>query len=419
MGTPQISSRRSRLAARITIVVLVSIGLVWAITAGRSRLAPAPLPIVERSAVTLDTVKRGELVREVHGVGMLVPEELVHIPAPYAGRVERVNHLAGAPVQPDQVIVELRNLEMERQALDAGWNVRTAETDIASLTAQIETQAVTHRADLAALQAQHRDAKLKNDRDQVLYKQGLVLELDYRLSTALVEDLAEKIGFELEKGKAMADSLAAQLSSKEASLKQLREILQLRRDELAALKVRPGVSGTLSEVLVQTGQQISAGAELATVVQPRKLKAVLALTETQARDVTAGQKAEIETSGRRIRGRVARIDPTVANGARTVDIRLDGALPDGTTPDESVDGTIEVERIPDAVYMSRPAAVSSTGEVSVFKVSPDGKDATRVKIRLGRSSFNAAEVLAGLTAGDCVIVSDMSSLDGYDRIRLK
>jgi len=413
---------RRKWIRRVTVTTIL-VAIVSVITAFVSRLKPAA-PEVEMSTLWPDTVKRGEMIRQVHGLGTLVPEEILHVPAPFSGRVQAAPVLPGTPVSADTILVQLKNPDMEQQALDAEWSLQTGEADLVNLKAQLQSQRLAQRADLASLEAQHRDAKAKNDRDEVLYKQGLMLDLDYRLSTTAVEDLAARIGFEKERGKALEESLDAQLNSKETQVKQLRAILQLRRDQLSALQVRAGVPGVLQQVLTQVGQQVAAGADIAVVVQPRKLKAALAVAETQAKDVQLNQKVEIDTrtgdpQTSVIRGHVTRIDPSVINGTRTVDVRLDSALPEGAVPDLSVDGTIEIDRIADAVYVARPVTAQAGGEISLFKIGPDGKEATRVKVKLGRTSVNTVEIVDGLRVGDRVILSDMTAMDGYDRIRLK
>jgi HlyD family secretion protein len=252
----------------------------------------------------------------------------------------------------------------------------------------------------------------------VLYKQGLMLELDYRLSKSAVEELANQLAIEKERGQALAESLDAQLSSKETSIRQLRAMVQLKHDQVSALKVRAGASGVLQQVLVQVGQRVAPGADMAIVVQPRKLKAELKIPETQAKDVEIGQLANIDTRNGVIQGRVSRIDPAVLNGSVDIDVRLNLPLPPGARPDLSVDGAIEIERLNDVVFVGRPVTANAGGAITLFKLSPDGKEANRVKVRLGRTSVNTVEILEGLKVGEKVILSDMSSSDAYDRIRI-
>lgn len=416
MDIPRKNPTRRRIIRRVVIGTLV-MGMVLVIGRITSGLKPAA-PSVEAGTIWPDTVKRGEMLLQVRGLGTLVPEEIVYVPAPFSGRVLKLDEEAGTPVTADTVVVELKNPDMEQQVLDAEWTLQTAESDLINVKAQIANQRVNQRSDLATIQAQHRDAKAKNDRDEVLYKQGLMLDLDYRLSKTNVEDLAARIGFEQERGKALSDSLDAQLNSKETAIKQLRAILQLRRDQVNMLKVRAGIAGVLQQVPVLQGQQIATGTNLAIVVQPRKLKAALSIAETQAKDVLLGQKVVIDTQNGTIPGRVTRIDPSVQNGTRTVDVKLEGALPPGAVPDKSVDGTILIERIADIVFMGRPVSAQAGGDISLFRMMADGKEAERVRVKVGRVSVNTVEVVDGLKVGDRVILSDMSAMDGYDRIRL-
>jgi HlyD family secretion protein len=416
MDIPRINAGRNRLIKRIAIgaVALAAIG---GVSFYLYRLKPAAPP-VDKGAVWMDTVKRGQMLREVRGLGSLVPEEIVHIPATYGGRVERIPVLAGINVTEDTLLVELRNTDMEQQELDARTSLQTAESELANLKAQQETQRLTQRSDLASLQANFKNAKAKADHDEVLFKQQLLLELDYNVSKTQYEELATRVSIQQEQAKALTDSLAAQLASKELSVQQARSVLQLRRDQLAALKVRAGVSGVLQQVLVQSGQQVGTGTDLAIVVQPKKLKAELKVPETQAKDVQIGQLASIDTRNGVIQGKVSRIDPSVREGSVVVDVRLEGALPSGARPDLSVDGTIQIERLDNVVYVGKPANAAEGGATELFRVSADGKEAVRAKVRLGRSSVNVIEVLEGLQVGDKVILSDMTQFDGYDRVRL-
>jgi multidrug efflux pump subunit AcrA (membrane-fusion protein) len=314
--------------------------------------------------------------------------------------------------------VDLRNTDMEQQELDARWGLQQAESEMANLRAQLESQRLNQKADLASLEAQFKRAKDKNDHDEILFKQGLMLELDYELSKSAADEAATKFSIEQERGTSLAASLEAQLAAKETSITQLKAMLQLRRDQLAALKVRAGVAGTLQQVLVQSGQQLGAGTDLAIVVQPKKLKAELKVPETQAKDVQIGQTASVDTRNGVIAGKVSRIDPSVRDGSVVVDVRLEGALPQGARPDLSVDGTIQIEKLDNVVYVGKPTNAAENGVTELFRLTPDGKEAVRVKVKLGRSSVNVIEVLEGLQVGDQVILSDMAKYDGYDRVRL-
>jgi len=416
MDFPRKDVTKRRIIRRLVIGTIV-VGAISVTTAVTSRLKPAP-PSVDKATIWIDTVKRGEMLREVRGLGTLVPEELFHVPAPSDGRVADIPGLAGTNVTEDTVLVELRSPDLQQAALDAEWNLQAAESDMLNLKAQSHSARLTQRSNLASLEAQYRNAKAKGDRDEVLYKQGLMLELDYRLSKSAVEELANQLAIEKERGQALAESLDAQLSSKETSIRQLRAMVQLKHDQVSALKVRAGASGVLQQVLVQVGQRVAPGADMAIVVQPRKLKAELKIPETQAKDVEIGQLANIDTRNGVIQGRVSRIDPAVLNGSVDIDVRLSLPLPAGARPDLSVDGAIEIERLNDVVFVGRPVTANAGGSITLFKLSPDGKEANRVKVRLGRTSVSTVEILEGLKVGEKVILSDMSSSDAYDRIRI-
>lgn len=416
MDFPRKDVTKRRVIRRLVIGTIV-VGAISVVTAVTSRLKPAP-PTVDKATVWIDTVKRGEMLREVRGLGTLVPEELFHVPAPSDGRVAAIPGLAGTLVSEDTVLIELRNPDLQQAALDAEWNLQAAESDLLNLKAQSHSARLSQRSGLASLEAQYRNAKAKGDRDEVLYKQGLMLELDYRLSKSAVEELANQLAIEKERGQALGESLDAQLASKETSIRQLRAMVQLKHEQVNFLKVRAGASGVLQQVLVQVGQRVAPGADLAIVVQPRKLKAELKIPETQAKDVEIGQLVNIDTRNGVMPGRVSRIDPSVLNGSVDIDVRLTGPLSPGARPDLSIDGTIEIERLNDILFTGRPVTASAGSAISLFKVTADGKEATRIKVRLGRTSVNTVEILEGLKVGDRVILSDMSSSDAYDRIRL-
>ncbi|HYL74024.1 MAG TPA: HlyD family efflux transporter periplasmic adaptor subunit [Bryobacteraceae bacterium] len=416
MDFPRKDVTKRRVIRRLVIGTIV-VGAISVTTAVTSRLKPAP-PTVDKATVWIDTVKRGEMLREVRGLGTLVPEELFHVPAPSDGRVAAIPGLAGTLVSEDTVLIELRNPDLQQAALDAEWNLQAAESDLLNLKAQSHSARLSQRSGLASLEAQYRNAKAKGDRDEVLYKQGLMLELDYRLSKSAVEELANQLAIEKERGQALGESLDAQLASKETAIRQLRAIVQLKHEQVNNLKVLAGASGVLQQVLVQVGQRVAPGADLAIVVQPRKLKAELKIPETQAKDVEIGQLVNIDTRNGVMPGRVSRIDPSVLNGSVDIDVRLTGPLPPGARPDLSIDGTIEIERLNDILFTGRPVTASAGSAISLFKVAVDGKEATRVKVRLGRTSVNTVEIIEGLKVGDRVILSDMSSSDAYDRIRL-
>src|SRR5579864_7145426 len=371
MDFPRKDVTKRRVIRRLAIGTIV-VGAISVTTAVTSRLKPAP-PTVDKATVWIDTVKRGEMLREVRGLGTLVPEELFHVPAPSDGRVAAIPGLAGTLVSEDTVLIELRNPDLQQAALDAEWNLQAAESDLLNLKAQSHSARLSQRSGLASLEAQYRNAKAKGDRDEVLYKQGLMLELDYRLSKSVVEELANQLAIEKERGQALGESLDAQLASKETSIRQLRAMVQLKHEQVNYLKVRAGASGVLQQMLVQVGQRVAPGADLAIVVQTRKLKAELKIPETQAKDVEIGQLVNIDTRNGVMPGRVSRIDPSVLNGSVDIDVRLTGPLSPGARPDLSIDGTIEIERLNDILFTGRPVTASAGSAISLFKLTADGK----------------------------------------------
>ncbi len=416
MDVPRKNAARNRLIKRLAIGAVLAVA-VAGISFYLYRLKPAA-PTVDKGAVWMDTVKRGQMLREVRGLGSLVPEEILYVPAPYTGRVERIALLPGVNVAENTLLVELRNTDMEQQELDASTAVQSAESELAQLKAQIETQRLNQRAAVATLAAQFKNAKAKSEHDAVLFSKGLLLELEYNVSKTNFEEISTRYSVEQDRTKALDVSLEAQLKAKELNVQQLRNVLQLRRDQLAALKVKASVAGVLQQVLVQQGQSVGPGTNLAIVVQPKKLKAELKVPETQAKDVQIGQIAAVDTRNGIIPGKVSRIDPSVRDGSVVVDVRLEGALPQGARPDLSVDGTITIERLENVVFVGKPTNAAEGGATELFRLGPDGKEAARVKVKLGRSSVNTIEVLEGLMVGDKVILSDMAQYDGYDRVRL-
>ncbi len=417
MDIPRTGAARQRLIKRV-VLGCIALAVIVAVTAGLSRLKPAA-PEVERSVVWLDTVKRGPMVREVRGLGSLVPEQILWIPAPSDGRVEKTPMLAGAVVKADKVLVVLSNPELELAALDAEYAVKGAEARYKDLQVQLESQRLGQEADLAKLQSDYRQAKLRADRDSQLAEVGLMVDLDRQISVAAAEQLANRQQVEKQRLDMSSRSTDAQLAVVRADIDKLRALAQLKRDQVAALQVRAGAGGVLQEISVQVGQRVGPGTILAKVVQPEKLKAELKIPETQAKDVQIGQKAAIDTRNGVIPGRVSRIDPSVREGNVTVDVRLEGALPLGARPDLSVDGTIELEHLDDVVYVGRPAFAQPSSTVGLFRLDAGGREASRVSVKLGRASVSTIEVVEGLSTGDQVILSDMTAWDSYDRIRLR
>jgi len=384
---------------------------------GVSRLKPAA-PSVPRETVWLDKVRRGPMVRQVRGLGTLVPEEILWIPATTAGRVEKRLALPGTVVTPDTVLVVLSNPELEQATIDAEYKLKAAEAELRNLRVKLKSDRLNQEAAAATVAAEARKARLQADRDLQLQKLGLKSALESTISEASAEDWANKERIEKERLEIGIEQIEAQIAAQEAQIQQLRAMYDLKKSQMADLRVKAGVHGVLQQIPVEVGQQVSAGANLARIVQPTRLKAELKIPETQAKDVAIGQKAEIDTRNGIIPGTVSRIDPAAVNGTVTVDVRLEGQLPPGARPDLSVDGTIEIEKLDDVLYVGRPTFGQPNSTVSLFKLDPDNKGATRAQVKLGRSSVNTIEIIDGLRAGDQVILSDMSQWDSYDRIRL-
>lgn len=391
-------------------VVLVSVGL--------SRLKPAA-PTVERAVVWPDTVKRGPMVRQVRGLGTLTPEDIRWIPATTQGRVDRIILRPGTAVKADSVILELSNPTLEQQLQDAELKLAAAEAGMANLKVQLQNDLLAARATAANIDGDYNKARMNAEMKEALAKDKLVSDLELKQAKVDAEQLSIRSQIAKEQLEGKSDSMRAQLAVQQSAVDQARALLQLTRQQRNELKVRAGLDGMLQLVPVEVGQQVAPGTNLARVANPSRLKAEIKIAETQAKDIQIGQKAEVDTRNGIVEGRVARIDPSVINGTRTVDVTLMGDLPKGAVPDLSVDGTIELERLNDVVYMGRPAFGQDQSVVGLFKIGPDGVNAERVQVKLGKSSVNTIEVLSGLKVGDQVILSDMSAYDAYDRIRLK
>jgi HlyD family secretion protein len=394
-----------------------AVAAVLLITLGLSRLKPAA-PTVERATVWIDQVKRGPMLRQVRGLGTLVPEEIRWIPALTPGRVERIVTLPGTELKPDTVILELSNPELELEALDAESQLRGAEAQRTELKVRLRSQHLDQQAAAARVQAEYNQAKLRADADELLAQQGLLAEINYKVSRGTADELANRHRIEQERLEIADEAIQAQIAVQEAQVEQRRAFARLKRSQVKALSVRAGIAGMLQQVGVEMGQQVTPGTNLARVAQPEKLKAVIRIAETQAKDVQIGQVAAIDTRNGVVPGRVARIDPAVQNGTVTVDVALTGELPKGARPDLTVDGTIELERLEDVLYVGRPAQGQPESLVGLFRLGEGTSEAARVKVRLGRASVNTIEVVEGLKEGDQVILSDTSAWDAFDRIRL-
>ena len=406
------NKRKRRIWIGAGAVVLVAL-----VTFGLSRLEPAA-PSIEKGTVWMDTVKRGPMLRQVRGSGTLVPEEIRWIPAMTEGRVERRVVLPGTAVKPDTVLLELSNPELEVAAADAASELKAAEAEQTNLKVQLESALLTQRAAAAGVQSDYRQASMQADADDELAKNGLVADITQKLSRMRAEELKGRSEIEESRLEMSARAAEAQLSVQQARVDRFRAAYRLRQDQLNALKVRAGVEGVLQLIPVEVGQRVSPGANLARVAEPGRLKAEVRIAETQARDIQIGQVASIDTRNGIIPGKVSRIDPSVQNGTVTVDVALEGALPRGARPDLTVDGTIELERLTDVLFVGRPAFGGEQSTVGLFRLEAGGSAATRVQVKMGRSSVNSVEILEGLKEGDQVILSDMSAWDAFDRVRL-
>lgn len=399
------------------VAALLVLGLVSVVLA---RLKPAA-PTVERATVWVDSVKRGDMLRQVRGLGTLVPVDEARrwIPATTQGRVERIVLRPGAAVTPDTVVLELVDPEARQQLDDAEQQLLGAQADLASLEARLQTERLTQRSTAATVEADFQQARLEKEVNEDLAKDGLVSALVLKQSTVRAESLATRNALEQDRVKVTEDNIRAQLKAQQARIDQLRSLVELRRRRVDELRVRAGMHGVLEQVPVEVGQQVAPGANLARVADPTRLKAELRIAETQARDLTIGQVAQVDTRNGIIPGRVVRIDPAAQNGTVTVDVELQGDLPRGARPDLSVDGTVELERLENVLYVGRPAFGQEQSTVGLFRLDPATGEASRVQVQLGRSSVNTIEVVDGLAEGDQVVLSDMSAWDQFDRIRLR
>ena len=411
---------KSKLKKKIRTVILIVVGVIaiGGITYGLTKLKPAA-PAIDQSTTVIDTVKRGEMVRDVRGNGTLVPEVTRWVPAPAEGRVETIPVQAGAQVDASTVIAELSNPQMEQQTIDAEFQVKAAEADGENLRVRLESETMTQKAAIATINSQYSQAKLQLDADEVLAKQGLVADLVLKISRVAVQDLANRLKVEQERLAVNSKSTQAQLNAAASRLSQLRAMAKLRRDQVDALKVRAGTAGVLQVVSVQVGQQVQPGVNIARVADPASLKAVLRIPETTIKDVRFGQTVLVDTRNGIIQGTVSRIDPAAREGTFEVDATLIGPLPASARPDLSVDGTIELERLKDVLKLGRPAFGQANQTIGMFVLTADGTEAVRTPVRLGRNSVSTVEILEGLKEGDRVIISDTSAQDSYNRVRLR
>jgi HlyD family secretion protein len=396
----------------------MGLAAVGGITFALAKLKPAA-PTLDRSTAVIDTVRRGQMLREVRGNGTLVPQVTRWVPAPADGRVERILVQAGVEVGAGTVIVELSNPQMEQQALDAEFQVKAAQADQESLRVRLESENMTQQSAIASINAEYSQAKIQLDTDEVLAKQGLVPDLLLKISRVKVQDLANRLKVEQQRLAISGRATKSQINAQDSRIQQLRALAKLKKDQVDGLKVRAGTNGVLQVVAVQEGQQVAPGVNIARVADPASLKAELKIAETQIKDVRVGQPVAVDTRNGIIQGQVSRIDPAARDGTFVVDAELTGPLPGSARPDLSVDGTIELERLNNVLYVGRPAFGQGQQTVGMFRLTPDGQEAVRTQVALGRSSVSTIEILSGLKEGDQVILSDTSTMDSYNRIRIR
>ncbi len=412
---PEIKHKKKmrRIAYIVAAVVLIPL-----MTYALSRLKPAA-PSVDSGTVWTGTVKRGPMLRDVRGLGTLVPETIRLIPAVTDGQVQTRYLLPGTPVKANTVIFDLVNPQLQQETLDAEYQLKGAQAAYEQTKAQLQNQLMDKRTAAASISSQYRTAEMVKQTKEELGANGLAPQLDVKTAQVQAEELAKENDLAQKEVETFNNSIASQLAVQEATVDQKRAMYELKKSQMDQLHIRPGIDGMLQELDVEVGQKVTMGTVLARVAQPTHLKAQLKIAETQAKDILIGQKATVDTHNGIIPGHVTRIDPAVVNGTVTVDVGLDGPLPTGARPDLSVEGTVEIERLADVLFVERPVHGEANSTVGIFKVVDDGKEAERVQVQLGRTSVNTVEIVKGLQIGDKVILSDMSAWDNYDRVQLK
>lgn len=416
IARPEFKAQKLR---RMIMWAVVGVVAVTAATVEIWRLKPAA-PEVERGTVWPDVVKRGSMLRQVRGPGSLVPsqEAVRQIPAETEATVVRIRMLPGSQVKSSDILLEMSNSQVEQAAVDAQLQSKAAEAEYQSLKVKLESDLMTQKAGAATVNADYSQAQRQADTDKALYDLGVISGLAYKASKGKADELTTRNDLEVQRLVINKKAIDTQLAQEQAKVDEARALADLKQKQLDALKVRAGIDGVLVDLPLQVGQHVQPGAMLAKVVEPNHLMATLKISETQARDVQAGEPAAIDTHNGMISGTVMRVDPAVQNGTVTVDVKLTSELPKGARTDLSVDGTIDLERLDNTLYVGRPAFGQENSTISLFKLDPDGKEATRVSVKVGRESVNSIQILDGLHEGDTVILSDMSRWDKTDRIRL-
>jgi HlyD family secretion protein len=411
------SNARAKKIRRIAYGTVALI-LVGGVTYGLSKLKPAA-PSVDAGTVWSDTVKRGPMLREVRGLGTLVPEDIRWVAAQTDAHVDKWVLRPPAIVKPNSIIMELSDPTVQKDAVDAEYQLKGAEADYQNLKVQVNSDLMSQKSTEASVRSDYEQAKIQHDVDKQQVELGLTSRLLEQQSRVKAEQLAIRLQLETERTKIASDSANAKLAAQQAKVEQMKALYGLKMSQVDALHVRAGIDGVLQLLPVDVGQHVTPGMNLARVADPKKLRAEVKIAETQAKDVVPGQKASIDTRNGIVGGHVSRVDPSVINGTVTVDVTIDDPLPPGARPDLSVDGTITLENLKDVLYVGRPVHGQSDSTIGIFKLSEDGSEATRVNVKLGRSSVNTIEIVEGLKVGDKVILSDMSAWDASERIRLK
>lgn len=396
----------------------VALLLLGGVTYGLSKLRPAA-PSVDRATIWPDEVKRGPMLREVRGLGTLVPEDIRWVPAQTTAHVDKWVLRPPAIVKPSSIIMELSDPTVQKDAVDAEFQLKGAEADFQNLKVQVNSDLMSQKATEASVRSDYEQARIQHETDEKLAKEGLTSVLIEQQSRVKSEQLDIRLKLESERTKIATDSGNAKLAAQQAKVEQMKALYRLKESQLEALHVRAGIDGVLQLLPVEVGQQVTPGMNLARVADPKRLRAEIKIAETQAKDVLPGQKASIDTRNGIVNGHVSRVDPSVINGTVTVDVTIDDPLPAGARPDLSVDGTITLENLKDVLYVGRPVHGQADSTIGIFKIVDDGAEAVRVNVKLGRSSVNTIEILDGLKVGDKVILSDMSAWDNFDRVRLK
>jgi multidrug resistance efflux pump len=411
--------KRQKRRRQIILLALVMV-LVVATTAAILRLKPAASS-VERGTVWTDTIKRGPMLRQMRGLGTLTPtqEAIRQIPAETDATVVRIRMLPGSQVKADSILVEMSDPQVEQAALDAQLQMKAAEAAFQSLRVTLDSALMDLKASAATVTADYEQAKLQGETDKALFDMGVISGLAYKSSKGKADELTIRNDLEMQRIAVNQKAIESQLAEQQAKIDQMRTLFELKQKQLDALKVRAGIDGVLVDLPLQVGQRVSPGTLLAKVVAPNHLMAVLKIAETQARDVQIGEPASVDTHNGVIPGTVMRVDPAVENGTVTVDIKLIGDLPNGARTDLSVDGTVDLERLDNILYVGRPAFGQESSTISLFKLDPEGSGAVRVPVKVGRASVNSIQVIDGLREGDTVILSDMSRWDSTDRVKLE